>query len=106
MAVYTIDKDNFKAEVLDSKLPVLLDFWASWCGPCRQLSPTIDRIAEEYEGRIKVGKVNVDEQPQLAQTFGVMSIPTLSYIKNGEEVGRAVGAMPKEQLIAELRIEE
>ena len=102
MAVITITKDNFAAEVLGSELPVLLDFWASWCGPCRQMSPVIDRLADSREGTLKVGKVNTDEEAELSQVFGIMSIPTIVYIKDGEEISRAHGAMPEAALISEL----
>lgn len=94
MAVVTITKENFAQEVLQSAKPVLLDFWASWCGPCRMLSPVVDEVAEERTD-VKVGKVNVDEQPELAGEFGVMSIPTLLVFKGGKLVRQAVGARPK-----------
>ena len=94
MAVITITKENFEAEVLKSAQPVLLDFWAAWCGPCRMLSPIVDEVAEERTD-VKVGKVNVDEQPNLAAEFGVMSIPTLLLFENGKLVRQAVGARPK-----------
>ena len=77
MAVITLTKENFASEALQSSVPVLVDFWAPWCGPCRMVSPIVDQIAEESDGSFKVGKVNVDEQPELASQFGVMSIPTL-----------------------------
>ena len=99
MAVITITKENFEAEVLKRAQPVLLDFWAAWCGPCRMLSPIVDEVAEERTD-VKVGKVNVDEQPDLAAQFGVMSIPTLIVFKNGEEIDRSVGALPKARLQA------
>ena len=94
MAVVTITKENFEQEVLQSAKPVLLDFWASWCGPCRMLSPVVDEVAEARTD-VKVGKVNVDEQPELAGEFGVMSIPTLLVFKGGKLVIQAVGARPK-----------
>ena len=94
MAVVTITKENFEQEVLQSAKPVLLDFWASWCGPCRMLSPIVDEVAEERTD-VKVGKVNVDEQPDLAAQFGVMSIPTLLVFEQGKLVRQTVGARPK-----------
>ena len=101
MSVTNINKNNFQNEVLNSEKPVLLDFWASWCGPCRMVSPIVDEIAAE-RGDIKVGKVNVDEQPELAGQFGVMSIPTLVVIKGGKVVNQMVGARPKSQILAML----
>ena len=98
MAVITITKENFAQEVLQSEKPVLLDFWASWCGPCRMLSPIVDEVAEE-RGDVMVGKVNVDEQPELAGEFGVMSIPTLLVFEQGKLVRQAVGARPKASVL-------
>ena len=98
MAVITITKENFAQEVLQSEKPVLLDFWASWCGPCRMLSPIVDEVAEE-RGDVKVGKVNVDEQPELAGEFGMMSIPTLLVFEQGKLVRQAVGARPKASVL-------
>ncbi|MCI6935223.1 MAG: thioredoxin [Clostridiales bacterium] len=101
MSVININKNNFQEVVMHSDKPVLLDFWASWCGPCRMVSPIVDEIAAERSD-IKVGKINVDEQPELAAQFGVMSIPTLVVIKNGKVVNQAVGARPKAQILAML----
>ena len=101
MSVIHINKNNFQNEVLNSEKPVLLDFWAPWCGPCRMVSPIVDEIAAERND-IKVGKVNVDEQPELAGQFGVMSIPTLVVIKGGKVVNQMVGARPKSQILAML----
>ena len=98
MAVVTITKENFEQEVLQSAKPVLLDFWASWCGPCRMLSPVVDEVAEERTD-VKVGKVNVDERPELAGEFGVMSIPTLLVFEQGKLVRQAVGARPKASVL-------
>ena len=101
MSAININKNNFQNEVLNSEMPVLLDFWAPWCGPCRMVSPIVDEIAAE-RGDIKVGKVNVDEQPELAAQFGVMSIPTLVVMKGGKVVNQMVGARPKSQILAML----
>ena len=101
MSVIHINKNNFRNEVLNSEKPVLLDFWAPWCGPCRMVSPIVDEIAAE-RGDIKVGKVNVDEERELAGQFGVMSIPTLAVIKGGRVVNQMVGARPKSQILAML----
>lgn len=99
MAIVTITDENYAQEVEKSDIPVLLDFWAPWCGPCRMLSPIVDGIAEEHEGEVKVGKVNVDEQTELSRRFGIMSIPTLVVIKNGETVQRAVGLRDKQDIL-------
>ena len=98
MAVLTFTKENFDTEALGSDIPVLVDFWAEWCGPCRMFSPIVDEFAEENEGKVKVGKVNVDEQPDLAGRYGVMSIPTAILFKNGEIVSTMVGVQPKSAL--------
>lgn len=95
MAEIILTESNFKDEVLNSEIPVLVDFWATWCGPCRMLAPTIAKIAEEQEGAVKVGKVDVDEQPELAVRFGISSIPTLMVFKGGQAVKTSVGVQPK-----------
>ena len=99
MSAININKDNFQEEVLNSDKPVLLDFWAPWCGPCRMVAPMVEEIAAERPD-IKVGKVNVDEEQDLARRFGVISIPTLVVVKNGEVVNQSVGARPKNQILA------
>ena len=96
----TITKENFESEVLKSEVPVLLDFWATWCGPCRMIAPTLAEIAAENAGKLKVGKVNVDEQMELAIQFNVTSIPLLVVMKNGKIANKAVGAMPKAKIEA------
>lgn len=98
MAELTLTKENFGEEVLSSDIPVLVDFWATWCGPCRMLAPTVEEIAEEYEGKIKVGKVNVDDEMQLAQEYGISSIPTLLLFENGEVKDQVVGFVPKKSI--------
>ena len=102
MGALHLDTKNFEAEVLKSPSPVLVDFWAEWCGPCKMLAPIIDQLSAELEGKMKVGKVNVDEMPDLAGQFSIMSIPTLIVFKNGQPVDQIVGAMPKDRLVAKL----
>ena len=98
MAILTLTKDNFENEVTKAAKPVLVDFWASWCGPCRMFSPIVEEFAEEQDGKVIVGKVNVDEEPELANRFGVMSIPTAILFKAGEVAHTLVGLQPKEAL--------
>ncbi len=102
MSEVKLSKDNFEKEVLQSQLPVLVDFWAEWCGPCKVLGPIVAELATEYEGKLVVAKVNVDDEPELAQQYGVMSIPTMKFFKAGEIVGEIVGAAPKPSIEAEL----
>ena len=102
MSVIKINKENFASEVLNSNKTVLLDFYADWCGPCRMVSPLVDEIAEENPQYV-VGKINVDNEPELAQAFGVMSIPTLVVMKNGKIINQTVGARPKEQILDMLK---
>ena len=103
MAELKITRENFENEVMKSNIPVLIDFWAPWCGPCRMMGPIIEQLAEEYEGKAKVGKVNVDEEGELSQAFGVMSIPTIVLVKDGKVVRQAVGARPKTEVEAMLQ---
>ena len=104
MTEITITKENFEDEVLKSDKPVLIDFWAEWCGPCKMLSPTIAQIAEKYEGKIKVGKVNVDEEAELANAFQVSSIPMVVLMKDGKVANTSIGYRPIEQIEAMLNI--
>lgn len=96
MADKTFTDQNFKQDVLESSTPVVVDFWAPWCGPCRIVSPTIEELARDYEGKVEVGKMNVDDNPQTAGTYGVMSIPTVMVFKGGQPVKATVGAQGKE----------
>jgi thioredoxin 1 len=102
MGALHLDEKNFETEVLKSSLPVLVDFWAQWCGPCKMIAPVIDQLSLELQGKMKIAKVNVDEAPQLAGKFNVMSIPTLLIFKSGQPVDQIVGAMPKDKLLAKL----
>ena len=97
MAIHFTD-ENFNEEVLASNIPVVVDFYADWCGPCKMLAPVIEALAGEWEGKVKIGKLNVDEAPETARNFGIMSIPTLLYIKNGEVVNKTVGVISKTEI--------
>lgn len=99
MSVVVITKENFDAEVIQADKPVIIDFWAAWCGPCQMMGPVVEELADEIQD-VKFGKINVDEQPELAAKFGVMSIPTFIMMKDGKEVKKTMGAMPKSELAA------
>jgi thioredoxin 1 len=103
MAEVELNQQNFDQEVMNSSEPVLIDFWAEWCGPCKVLSPLVEQLSEEYQGKLKVGKVNVDENNDLAMRYNVMSIPTLKFFKNGQIVGEIVGAAPRPTIEAEIK---
>lgn len=97
-----LNDGNFKTEVLESNLPVLVDFWAPWCGPCKMVGPVVEKIAQDYEGKLKVGKLNVDENSQTASQYGIMSIPSLLFFKDGKVIDQIVGAVPKQQFIEKI----
>ncbi|MBQ4558323.1 MAG: thioredoxin [Clostridia bacterium] len=98
MSEIIINKDNFEKEVLKSEIPVLVDFWATWCGPCRMISPIVSKLAEEYKGKVKVCKINVDDESELADNYGIVSIPTLILFKNGAVSSQTMGYMDEEKL--------
>jgi thioredoxin 1 len=100
--VRAVSVSSFEAEVLKSEIPVLVDFWAVWCGPCRLVAPIVEELAKEYEGRVKVANVNVDEERALAQKYGIQSIPTLMFFKGGSPAGQIIGVQPKEKIAAKL----
>jgi thioredoxin 1 len=105
MKPVTITADRFEADVLDSEIPVLIDFWAPWCPPCRSVAPVLDRIAAEYDGRLAVAKVNIDEEPSIAAAFGVRSIPTLIVVYGRRVVSATTGAMPRDALVRTLELD-
>ncbi|MBI9070448.1 MAG: thioredoxin [Melioribacteraceae bacterium] len=102
MKPLTITDDNFEAEVMNSDVPVLLDFWAAWCGPCKMIAPIVDELAEEFEGKAKIGKVDVDTNQQTAIKYGVRSIPTVLIIKDGEVKDTVIGAVSKDTFVEKL----
>ena len=97
-----VTDENFKQEVLESSIPVLVDFWAEWCMPCRLVAPAVEELAEEYQGKLKVCKLNVDEGPQTSSEYGIMSIPTLAIFKKGKLVDKIIGAVPKTEIISKI----
>jgi len=99
----TLTEDNFRNEVLESSKPVLVDFWASWCGPCHIIAPSIEELASDYDGQATIGKLNVDEQPGIAQQFGIQSIPSVLFFQDGKVVDQVVGAVPKKALAEKLK---
>ncbi|HDQ00357.1 MAG TPA: thioredoxin [bacterium] len=98
----TVTEENFKSEVLQSDLPVLIDFWAVWCGPCKAIHPIVEELAKDYQGKLKVGKCDVDSNQQIALKYGIRSIPTLLIYKDGEVVEQIIGAVPKQQIVKKL----
>ncbi|MGB7287586.1 MAG: thioredoxin [Salaquimonas sp.] len=98
MATVKVDNSNFQSEVMESDVPTVVDFWAEWCGPCKMIGPSLEELSEEMAGKVKITKLNIDENPDLAAQFGVRSIPTLLIFKDGEPAGMQVGAKPKSAL--------
>lgn len=97
-----VTDETFETEVLKSDQPVLIDFWADWCGPCRMIAPSVNAIAEEYDGKLKVGKVDVDDNPAIPGRYGIVGIPTLMLFKGGDVVARITGALPKDRILAQI----
>lgn len=102
MKPVTITDDNFEAEVLNSELPVLIDFWAAWCGPCKMIAPIVEQLATEYDGKVKIGKLDVDDNQQTAIKYGVRSIPTVLLLQNGEVKDTIIGAVPKSVFVEKI----
>jgi len=102
MKPFTFTDANFDVEALKSELPIVVDFWAEWCGPCRMIGPIMEELAESFDGKAKIGKLNVDENPQIAMKYGVRSIPTVLFIKNGEVVDKVIGAVQKSVFVEKL----
>ena len=100
--IVELNDNNFDAEVIEANIPVLVDFWAPWCGPCKMLSPTIDSIAKEYDGRVKVCKMNTDENGTIPFKFNIRSLPTLMFFKNGRFIDQVVGSLPKGKIVQRL----
>ena len=96
--IITLNEKNFKQEVLDTEQPVLVDFWAPWCGPCKMMAPILDELASDLDGKVKIGKLNTDENPSVAANYGITGIPTLILFKNGNPEDRIVGVLPKEEI--------
>ena len=101
MATQALTKDNFESVVTGNPM-VIVDFWAPWCGPCKMIAPTLDKLAKEYEGKVNVGKVNVDHNPQISSSYGITSIPSILFVKNGQVVDKLVGAHPKANFVKKI----